>query len=90
MDKNDKILIKVHKGNYTFPSGTYRIEPDASTAAYDALIAVSHGFDVEIMNLTKSSIQGEFHFIQNLIDLGADVQYLENSTLVKGSSFDPR
>ena len=62
IDSDEKLEIVVKSGKYTI-SDEYHIEPDASTAAYDALIAAVHGFDVEIMNLNQHSIQGESKFI---------------------------
>ena len=56
-----RIEILVESSHYEFPE-TLSIEPDASTAAYDALLATVHGFEVEIMNITQDSIQGEFQW----------------------------
>lgn len=79
-----RIEILVESSHYEFPE-SLSIEPDASTAAYDALLAAVHGFEVEIMNITQDSIQGEFQFINQLERLGVNVKYCENSVIIKGN-----
>jgi 5-enolpyruvylshikimate-3-phosphate synthase len=62
-ETEDTKTILVFSSVYEFPE-VFFIEPDASTAAYDALIASVHGDEVNIQNINQNSIQGESKFIE--------------------------
>jgi 3-phosphoshikimate 1-carboxyvinyltransferase len=60
----------------------YRVEPDASSASYFLALAAING-EVEVVNLSASSLQGDRNFAQVLAKMGAQVCYNSNSIHVK-------
>ncbi len=70
-------------GNYESP-GTYRIEPDASTASYFLAAAAITGGHVRIEGLGRSSIQGDVAFADVLSEMGAEVEVGDDSIEVFG------
>ena len=60
------------------------IEPDASAASYFMAAAAVSKSTVEIVGLSRSSIQGDIAFAEILRSMGAEVSYGSNSITVTG------
>ncbi|QQE13837.1 3-phosphoshikimate 1-carboxyvinyltransferase [Planctomycetota bacterium] len=62
------------------------IEPDASNASYAmGMAAVTKDAVVEIKHLNVDSLQGDASFAKELAKMGAEVQYLQDSIVVRGT-----
>jgi 3-phosphoshikimate 1-carboxyvinyltransferase len=59
----------------------YTIEPDASSASYFLAMGAIDG-KVRVYNLSESSLQGDRKFAGVLQDMGAKVDYMQNSIMV--------
>ena len=73
------------RGDYHSP-GTYRVEPDASTASYFLAAAAITGGRVRIEGLGRTSIQGDVAFADVLAEMGAEVTVGDDSIEVCGGS----
>ena len=73
------------RGGYRSP-GTYRVEPDASTASYFLAAAAITGGRVRIEGLGRRSIQGDVAFADVLAEMGAEVTVGDDSIEVSGGS----
>ena len=73
------------RGDYRSP-GTYRVEPDASTASYFLAAAAITGGRVRIEGLGRTSIQGDVAFADVLAEMGAEVTVGDDSVEVCGGS----
>lgn len=60
----------------------YTIEPDASSASYFLAMGAING-KVSIFNLSESSLQGDREFAKVLQCMGAKVDYMQNSIIVR-------
>jgi 3-phosphoshikimate 1-carboxyvinyltransferase len=62
----------------------YEIEPDASAASYFFAAAAITGGRVIVEGLNRNSLQGDVRFCDCLEQMGARVQYADNSIAVEG------
>ena len=76
--------IEVRRGMYGV-NGEVNIEPDASNASYAMGAAAISGSVVEIKHLNAESLQGDAAFARELGEMGAKVEYGENSIVVRGT-----
>jgi 3-phosphoshikimate 1-carboxyvinyltransferase len=60
----------------------YTVEPDASSASYFLAMGALDG-KVRVYNLSNSSLQGDKRFAQVLGQMGAKVDYMQNSIMVR-------
>lgn len=75
--------------NFQVPAAKYRghiyeIEPDASAASYFWAAAAITGGEVEVLELTRSSLQGDVEFCDLLVEMGCELTENENSMTIKG------
>jgi 3-phosphoshikimate 1-carboxyvinyltransferase len=60
------------------------IEGDASGASYFAALATMHGGSVRILNLGRSTVQGDYRFFELCERLGATIERGETETRITG------
>lgn len=84
-DSSSEGKVVTVRGGYHSP-GTYRVEPDASTASYFLAAAAITGGRVRIEGLGRASIQGDVAFADVLAEMGADVTVGDDSIEVSGGS----
>jgi 3-phosphoshikimate 1-carboxyvinyltransferase len=72
------------RGRQVYRAQTYGIEPDASAASYFAGAAAVLGGAVELLGLTRDSLQGDIRFLDVLARMGCTVQENPGSMLVRG------
>ncbi len=84
-DNSSEGRVVTVRGDYHSP-GTYRVEPDASTASYFLAAAAITGGRVRIEGLGRTSIQGDVAFADVLAEMGADVIVGDDSIEVSGGS----
>ena len=60
------------------------VEGDASAASYFAALATLHGGTVTFQNLGTSTLQGDYQFLQLCQQLGAHIEYQQNTTTITG------
>jgi 3-phosphoshikimate 1-carboxyvinyltransferase len=82
--------VEISQDRITVPAGryagcTYDIEPDASSASYPLACAVVTGGRVEVIGLTRASIQGDIRFLDILDQMGCQVSSTDRSTTVECS-----
>jgi 3-phosphoshikimate 1-carboxyvinyltransferase len=75
---NDYIL----HGGHGLQAIEYTVEPDASSASYFLAMGALNG-KVRIFNLSNSSLQGDKNFAHVLEQMGAKVDYMQNSIMVR-------
>ncbi|QDU34116.1 3-phosphoshikimate 1-carboxyvinyltransferase [Poriferisphaera corsica] len=81
---DDWSIISVKPGGYQ--GNTKDIEPDASNASYAmGMAAATQDAIVEIKHLSENSLQGDAAFAKELAKMGADVQYLDDAIIVRGT-----
>jgi 3-phosphoshikimate 1-carboxyvinyltransferase len=61
-----------------------RVEGDASAASYHAALATIHGASVTFANLGKTSVQGDYRFLEICEMLGAKVARDDTTTTITG------
>ena len=79
-----KLSNSIHIPPSNYKDGTFNIEGDASAMTYHAALATIHASKVEILNLGRSSKQGDMRFLDLCSDLGADVSFTEQSVIIQG------
>jgi 3-phosphoshikimate 1-carboxyvinyltransferase len=62
----------------------FYIEPDLSTASYFFAAAAITGGEVEILNISQKSLQGDLQFLNILSEMGAEIIYKAGSILLRG------
>ncbi len=70
-----RFWIDPPNNGYLIRGGTYRVEPDASSASYFLAAGAIAGGPVMMRGLVKDSIQGEIRFVEILKRMGAKVEY---------------
>ena len=75
---------KVLKTGYISPNG-YTVEPDVSTASYFWALAVITNSRIKVMNINKSSKQGDIKFLDVLEQIGCTVNYFDDGIEVVGA-----
>ena len=77
-------------GTYISP-GKYLVEGDASAATYFlAAASIPGSGPVTVNGISKNSCQGDIHFTDILVRMGASVEFSENSITAFGSSDEKR
>jgi 3-phosphoshikimate 1-carboxyvinyltransferase len=69
----------------TYSARDYAIEPDASSCSYFLAAAAVTGNEVTVAGLGSRSLQGDVGFARVLREMGADVEFADNSITVKGN-----
>eukprot|EP00913_Durusdinium_trenchii_P028433 g26661.t1 len=64
----------------------YDVEPDASAASYFFAAAAITGGEVTVTGLSKSSLQGDVHFVDVLEQMGCEVQWQPDAITVRGGT----
>jgi 3-phosphoshikimate 1-carboxyvinyltransferase len=72
-------------GGQRYNAGGFKVEPDATGASYFAAAAALVGGRVTIPGLTKDSVQGDLGFLQILQQMGARIEWHNDSVEVIGS-----
>lgn len=70
------------RGGRGFHAIEYTVEPDASSASYFLAMGALDG-KVRVYNLSNSSLQGDKKFARVLQKMGAKVDYMQNSIMVR-------
>lgn len=68
-----------------YRSRSYHIEPDASSASYPFALAAAGGHTIQVNNLTGTSLQGDYGFVDVLRAMGTTVTKSPHSTTVSGA-----
>ncbi|QDS99523.1 3-phosphoshikimate 1-carboxyvinyltransferase [Adhaeretor mobilis] len=76
----------VIESNNPYQATEYGIEPDASAASYFFAAAAVTGGKVEVQGLHENSLQGDVKFCDCLAQMGCQVNYGSDCTVVQGSS----
>lgn len=79
-----KLAKSIHIPPTSIDDGTFNLEGDASAMTYHAALATIHASRVEILNLGRSSKQGDMQFLGLCSDLGANVSFTEQSVIIQG------
>jgi 3-phosphoshikimate 1-carboxyvinyltransferase len=66
------------------PSGTFHVEPDASSASYAFATAAATGSTITVPGLDQDSLQGDFGFVRVLEQMGAKIAVSNRQTTVIG------
>jgi 3-phosphoshikimate 1-carboxyvinyltransferase len=69
-----------HASRYKTP-GEFLVEGDASSASYFFAAAAILG-NIEVKGINEASIQGDLNFLKVISNMGAGIEYLENSVKV--------
>lgn len=83
-DNYQKFIIPGNQSYHT--PGHYMIEGDASSASYFFGAAAIGGGPVKVHGLGRSSVQGDYQFLETIEQMGAKVDRSENWTEVSGGS----
>ena len=73
----------VNAAPYESKSLGYVIEGDASAASYFLALPVAVGGVVEILGVTKDSLQGDIAFADRMIECGATIEWQQRSTICR-------
>ena len=80
----DAGMLKVEPQTYRTDAAV-AIEGDASAASYFAAMATLHGKRVNFPNLSPSTLQGDFQFLQVCKQIGASVEFTSKGATVQGT-----
>lgn len=70
----------------TYHGTRYAVEPDASAASYFFAAAAITGGEVTVEGLSKSSLQGDVHFVDVLERMGCEVTWSADAITVRGGT----
>ena len=73
-------------GNQQIRREQYAIEPDASSASYFWAMAAITGGRITVNGLTRTSLQGDVHFLDILQQMGCRVEEADDAMTVHGGS----
>nr|WP_282444597.1 3-phosphoshikimate 1-carboxyvinyltransferase [Idiomarina sp. ATCH4] len=87
VNKRSSQCYAIKGGQHYQSPGDYWVEGDASAASYWMAAALLGNGPLEIIGIGKNSIQGDKRFAEVIEQMGASVNYCENSIIVSGSGF---
>lgn len=85
----DFAFFRFERNSAYKPQANYRIEPDASAAAYFFAAAAICGGSVRVPGLSRQSLQGDVAFVDCLEEMGCSVVFEKNSITVSRSPQSP-
>lgn len=79
-DKNYRV-----RGNQTYRSGNFAVEPDISNASYFWAAGAVTGNLITVTDINKESLQGDKRLLDILKLMGCEIQYSHNGIGVRGN-----
>jgi 3-phosphoshikimate 1-carboxyvinyltransferase len=76
------------KNGQVFKSGSFKVEPDCSSAGYFWGAAAITGANIKVLGINKASKQGDIELLKLLEKMGCEITYENDGIAVKGSELN--